>query len=662
MQKKRFYVSGIVVFWLALLFNLSVPAYTQTSNDILFPNTTQGFFEVTSVDTFKNQWQMTRLGALLKDPIMEPALEEAKKQIDAKWVNRLGLTLNDLQALPTGPISGGMIAVPGAMPGFILVISVKGKTDETLDFMERISKKLEDQGVKKATTIIENVTATHFTFEKTENDPEGGIAVYLLTRDTLVITDRIHLAAMMVKRLNGDLTAPLRNKPAYKAVMDRVTRDALANNSLPLVRWYIEPLEFTAAMRMISGDNVPKKKGLVQVDAYELLAAHGFKNILGVGGILDLATDNNQLAYRIKAFAPQPHTGAALKMLSFKNNTDFVPPKWLPQDAARFTILYADPQVIFENIGPIFDDIVDEPGVWDAVIEGFREDKFRKPIDIQKELVDLLGDKLIFMTRFEKPITPDSSRFVAALALKPGKDAEVVQAFEKLFSDGQDAKKTERNGFIYWQSLPEGDARQPASTGTMRTTRDRQSVVPRTNTPPRTTTPPRTGTSSTPNLPVGDVGKESGAVVRELFFDKGGLVVGKGHIFISNDLADLYAILDATTETSFETSKDYLAVTQKLEQLDAGKGERFMQIVASSGELIMPTYELAREGKVPESQTILGAILRAIIARNEGQRMTDDFDRSTLPPFEQIESYFGTAGSVATVETDGWLIEGVQLP
>jgi len=323
MQKKRFGVHGIWIFVSVFLLICSLPVCGQSSNDILFPDTTQGFFEVTSVDAFKDQWQKTRLGALLKDPIMEPAREEVKKQIDAKWVNRLGLSLEDLQSLPTGLISGGMIAVPGTMPGFVLVISVKGQTDETLNFMQRIGKKLEDQGVKRATTPIESVTATYFTFAKTEKNPQGGIAVYLLAKDTLVITDRQHIASMMVKRLNGDLSAPLRDKPAYKAVLERVTRDALANNTQPLVKWYIEPLEFTAAMRMIASDNAAKKKGLVQVDAYELLTNHGFKNITGVGGILDLATDNNQLAYRIKAYAPQPHSGAALKMLSFINSSDF---------------------------------------------------------------------------------------------------------------------------------------------------------------------------------------------------------------------------------------------------------------------------------------------------------------------------------------------------
>ena len=657
MRNKQFCVSLVCSL---LIITLSVMAFAQSSNDVLFPDTTQGFVEAISVEAFQAQWQNTKLGALLEDPIMKPAREEVRKQIDAKWLNRLGLTFADVQTLPTGLISGGMIAVPGATPGFVLVISVKGQTNETLDFMQRIGKKLEDQGVKKATTPIESVTATIFTFEKTERNPQGGIAVYLLTKDTLVITDRQHLASMMLKRLNGDLSAPLCDKPAYKAVMARVTRDALANNELPLVKWYIEPLKFTAAMRLISGNTATSKKGLVQVDAYELLAAHGFNDILGVGGILDLATDNTQLAYRIKVYAPQPHSGAALKMLSFVNSTDFTPPKWLPQDAARFTILHIDPQVIFENIGPIFDDIVDEPGVWEAVLDGFKNDKYRQKIDIEKELVNHLGNKLILMTRFQKPITPESSRFVAALELKPGKDTEVVQAFEKLFSGGQDAKKIERNGFVYWQSLPEGTARQPESQTTPRSTRDRQTVVPRGGAS-RTTTPP---TRNVPNAnqTATDTGKETEAVARELFFDKGGLVIGKGHLLISNNLDDLYAVMDAKTDVAFDSSKDYLAVTQKLGQLDSGKGERYLQIVANSGELIMPTYELARQGKVPESRTIVGAALRAIIAKNEGQRVTEDFDRSTLPSFEKIKSYFGTAGTVGTVETDGWLIEGVQLP
>ena len=644
MLTKRFCIPALLT--MMLLFALSGAASAQVASEALFPDTTQGFFEISSIDAFKAQWRKTRLGALLKDPIMEAARKEVQQQIDAKWVNRLGLSLDDLQSLPSGSISGGMIAVPGANPGFVLVISVKDKANETLDFLQRIGKKLEERGVKRATTPIENVTATYFTFEKSAVNPKGGIAIYLLARDTLVITDQQHLAGMMVKRLNGEQNASLREKPAYKAVLERVARNPM-NTTTPLVKWYIEPLDFTAAMRMISVDKEPQKKGLVQVDVYELLAAHGFKDILGIGGTLDLATDNYQLVYRIKAYSPQPRTGAAINMLSFENNSDFAPPKWMPENAARFTVLYINPQTIFTNIGPIFDDIVDEQGVWNAVIRAFLEDKYRKPVDIQKELVDHLGNRLVFMTRFEKPIVPESSRFVAALTLKPGSDAIVAQAFEKLFSGGQDAKKIERNGVTYWQSLPANEAKAaPASSS--RATRVRRTT---------SGTASASNAAQTPN-------SQDGKIARELFFDKGALAVANGYIFIGNNIEDLYSILESENRTTPVDAGDYATLAQTLAKMDAGQGEHFLQILARSGELVMPTYELARQGKVPEARTILGVIMRAIMTPKDGQLAGEkiEFDRSTLPPFEQIKSYFGTAGTVGIVEEDGWLIEGAQLP
>jgi len=67
---------------------------------------------------------------------------------------------------------------------------------------------------------------------------------------------------------------------------------------------------------------------------------------------------------------------------------------------------------------------------------------------------------------------------------------------------------------------------------------------------------------------------------------------------------------------------------------------------------------------MPESQTVLGVILRAVMASPEEKQAASKqrvFDRTLLPEFEKIRQYFGTAGSVGSVEETGWLIEGVQL-
>jgi hypothetical protein len=634
-------------------------AAAQVSPDTLFPGTTQGYFSVTSIDALKQQWQNTRLGELLKDPLMKPVGEELQKQVEANWVNRIGLSLDDLKSLPTGSVSGGLIAVPGKTPGFALVVGVNGRNTETLDFLQRIGQKLTEQNVTKATSPVDGaskVIKTFFTFPKTEKNPKGGIAIYLVTQDMLVITDQHHLADLFVARLNGDHSSPLKEKPAYKSITERVSQNSKFNTATPLFKWYIEPLEFAAAIRTLTEEEKTSvKKSPGQVDAYELLAAHGFKEIQGAGGILDLAAENCQLAFRTMFYAPKPHTGAAIKMLSFQNSGNFALPEWLPNDAARFTILHINPQEIFENIGPLFDDVVDEPGVWEQVLQAFKEDKYRQQIDIQKELISLLGERLVLTTHFQKPISTDSSRFIAALELKPGKEADARAALDKLLSSEQDAKKIERNGLIFWQSKPENEKAAPTSPATKRSA----SIVPGSSRAAVTRTP----RGRTPTVKDSE-NKESGKIARELFFDKGALTVAQDCIFISNNIDDLTAILDPShTEATVDKSEIYAAHMKLLAELDSGKEEHFMQIFAHSGDLVEPTYELIRQGKMPESQTILGAVIRALMASPENTASQKRvFDRTLLPEFEKIRQYFGTTGVVGAVEEGGWLIEGVQLP
>jgi len=655
MLKRKF-----AALWAVLLISAGSLAAAQVSPDALFPATTQGYFSVTSIDLLKEEWQKTRIGALLKDPLMVPVSEELKKQVEANWVNRLGLAIDDLKSLPTGSVSGGLIAVPGKTPGFVLVIGVNGRNNETLDFLQRIGQKLTEQNVTKATSPVDGaskIIKTYFTFPVTEKNPKGGLAVYLVTQDMLVITDQQHLADLLAARLNGDLSSPLKDKPSYKAIMERTSQASKYNAATPLFKWYIEPLEFAAAIRTLTEEEkTVKKKAPGQVDAYELLAAHGFKEIQGAGGILDLASDNSQMAFRTLVYAPRPHKGAAIKMLSFKNSGNFAIPEWLPEDIARFTILHVDANEIFKNVGPLFDDIVDEPGVWEQVLQAFKEDKYRQQIDIQKELIDLLGERLILLTRFHKPIATDSSRFVAALELKQGKEKDVAAALEKLLSSEQDAKKTELNGLIFWQSKP-SDGKTPTTPSARSRTTESRSIVPGSSRLNRPTSRATTATDAKD--------EKSGKIARELFFDKGALTVAHGYIFVSNNMEDLTAILDPSHKASaIDKSDDYAAQIKLLTDLDAGKKEHFMQLFAYSGDLIEPTYELIRQGKMPESQTVLGVILRAVMASPEEKQAASKqrvFDRTLLPEFEKIRQYFGTAGSVGSVEETGWLIEGVQL-
>jgi len=76
-----------------------------------------------------------------------------------------------------------------------------------------------------------------------------------------------------------------------------------------------------------------------------------------------------------------------------------------------------------------------------------------------------------------------------------------------------------------------------------------------------------------------------------------------------------------------------------------------------------PTYELIRQGKMPESETMLGRILNTIFAPPEkGALRKQRIDGSKLPDYEVVRRHLGPAGVFAVTENDGWFIKGFTLP
>ncbi len=75
------------------------------------------------------------------------------------------------------------------------------------------------------------------------------------------------------------------------------------------------------------------------------------------------------------------------------------------------------------------------------------------------------------------------------------------------------------------------------------------------------------------------------------------------------------------------------------------------------------TYELMRQGKMPESETIMGQLLNAVFATGDtGATRQQEINASKAPPFDFVRRYLGPAGLFATAEDDGWFFKGFTLP
>ena len=71
---------------LAGVGNLPAQSKSSQPSETLLPNTTQGFFAISNVDTLSDHWNKTQLGHLMADPVMEPFTKDIHRQIRAPLV------------------------------------------------------------------------------------------------------------------------------------------------------------------------------------------------------------------------------------------------------------------------------------------------------------------------------------------------------------------------------------------------------------------------------------------------------------------------------------------------------------------------------------------------------------------------------------------------
>jgi hypothetical protein len=77
------------------------------------------------------------------------------------------------------------------------------------------------------------------------------------------------------------------------------------------------------------------------------------------------------------------------------------------------------------------------------------------------------------------------------------------------------------------------------------------------------------------------------------------------------------------------------------------------------------TYELLRQGKMPEAETLLGRILNRLLTtpedEDEGVLRKQQIDGRKLPDFETVRRYFSPMGAAVRSADDGWFVVGATL-
>src|SRR6185436_10118843 len=107
-------------------------------------------------------------------------------------------------------------------------------------------------------------------------------------------------------------------------------------------------------------------------------------------------------------------------------------------------------------------------------------------------------------------------------------------------------------------------------------------------------------------------------------------------------------------------SADYQRTMAAIKQLGAKSDS--MRLFARTDHASRVTYEMIRQNKMPESESLLAKLLNEVFAPDEEDTLREaQFDGSKLPEFEKVMPYLGPAGMFFRTEDVGWSITGCVL-
>jgi hypothetical protein len=505
---------------------------------------------------------------------------------------------------------------------------VTGHKEQAQELLKKVTASLTKQGAKQQTGQVAGAPLPVFELPRppgTDVDRPPQFSMWAYRQDLLVATDHKGTMEGILARLAGKKDSTLADVAGFQAVMKRCEKDA--GKASPQARWFIQPLGYLEIVRTLRGERT-HRKGKSWVDVFK---SQGFTAVQGIGGFIDFGVEKVELVHRTAIWAPPPRK-LSMNIFTFPNNTEFGPQRWAPSDIASYATFYIDVLNAFDNIGPLFDDLVGQgdTGVWQEVLDGLKKDPNGPRIDLRNELVVHLGNRISVLADYQVPITTTSERLLFAIETKD--DKAVAQALTKMMKNDKEMRQTKLGEYEVWESVPEEKTAVPAVD------LDLPGLQP----------------EAPGKAPSHHQGREASLL------PNAAVTVAAGHLLIASHLDFLKKVLTRPNDSPLVRSVEYRMVQKMLDSFKVPS-----KAVRSFGRLdeqARPTYELIRQGKMPESETMLGRVLNTLFgAGKKGVVRKQQIDPKAMPDFQFVQRFLGPAGMQMVSEPDGWFLKGVLL-
>ena len=615
-------------------WNLTFVAASVRSDSLMSPNT-RGFASIADINTLHEHWQQTQMGQLVQDESMRPFVEDMKRQLERKISgvrDKLGLELADLQGVASGEIGLGIVERQKQPAAVALTVDATGNRAKLVALLDKVDKELIQRGAQKKNINAGGTEMAIYKFAAKNNVQPTQTAVYFVKDDVLCASDSNYEAQNMLVRFGGK-TPGLSSVKAYQETTVRCQKES--KGLAPEVHWYLDPFGYSRAVRSLADPN-EKRHGK---DYLKILNEQGFDAIQGVGGFVNLAVDGTfELLHRTAIYAPAipgltEKYRLAMRMMKFPNGQAMNAPPWLPRKLASYRTFNMDIEHAFEYFGTLFDSIAGYDDAFANVLEGLEKDTFGPRVNVKKDFIAHLGERVTMVTDYQVPITTKCERFLFAVELT--NEQAIAATIEKFMLSDRNATKTTFEGKVVWEIQEEqgGDLEVDISVAEL----DLLDAPPV---------------------------AQGGAAANQQALPTSAVCVTDGHLFIASHVSFMKEVLsNKAPQDTLGTAGDYREVEVALSRLLPGNASA--RCFVRTDEAYRPTYELLRQGKMPESETLLGRLLNRLLSpdddEGEGILREQKIDGRKLPEFEMVRRYFGPSGTVVRSDLDGWFITGATL-
>jgi len=301
-----------------------------------------------------------------------------------------------------------------------------------------------------------------------------------------------------------------------------------------------------------------------------------------------------------------------MQLFDLVNNDLLPPPPWTPDTVSAYSQMFWNLGHALEHVGPMFDESLGEDGLFEEVLEDWRQPFPDGPgVDLQSDMFDYLSPFVEFVGLCDRSrkIGPRSEAMIVSTKIRD--EIAVADALDRLL-DGDDTVAR-----LPMQGRPHDLWR---------------------------------------------IGGEGSVLVddsqRRLTFSSTGVTVWNDRLSMSSNF-ELFQRFVATSRSALPAlaeAPDFRAVDQALDGY-VGRHACASMFIRQAADYYA-TYELFRTGQAAAAESIYAQILVGML----GKERLDQTDFSALPPFEEsVAPRLGVVGIRAVAEEAGWHATALSL-